>query len=683
MKKGKSFVVAGVAVLVVLVLILFVTSKIIILGGFTRLEAENVRQDMNRVLDALSNELVNLESAVLDWSNWDESCAFVADGNAEYVRTNLPTKTFSSLNVSCMIFMDSGGRIVFGMEYEPEEDRLTPIPESLKKHLDLSRSLVGIAGTKKGTAGLIVLPEGPMLVSAQPILTSEGKGPRRGTVVFGRFLDTSVTEKLSRITHIKLKFFGINDDNIPTDIRDYGRLRTGGNPVIVRKNSEESISGFGMVKDIYGDPALIARVDLPRTIYQSGKKTIYYFMAWITCLVVASFILILMLFKKLGDITDRKRMEKEMLRAQKLESLGVLAGGIAHDFNNLLTGILGNISLARMHLDPGGKAYERLEGAEKASERARDLTQQLLTFSKGGAPVRKTASITQLIMDSAGFVLRGSNVRCDFSLADDLWPVSVDQGQISRVINNLVINACQSMPDGGTINVCGENYTTLPGDLLPLKEGRCVRISISDQGMGISEENLQKIFDPYFTTKQKGSGLGLATVYSILKNHDGYVEVESKEGTGTVFTIYLPASENVPEVEMKSEEKKMPVPGMGRILVMDDDEMIREIASEILHYLGYDVVVCGDGSEAVDLYRVAKESEKPFNAVIMDLTVAGGMGGREAMVKLLEIDPQVKGIVSSGYSNDPILARYRDYGFCAVMAKPYNVENFTEIVQKL
>jgi signal transduction histidine kinase/CheY-like chemotaxis protein len=392
---------------------------------------------------------------------------------------------------------------------------------------------------------------------------------------------------------------------------------------------------------------------------------------------------VLMVAEHIRDITERRKMEDELLKAQKLESLGVLAGGIAHDFNNLLTAILGNISLAKMFADPETKAFERLGDAEKACERATALTQQLLTFSKGGAPVKKTASIVQIITDSAGFMLRGSNVRCEFNLQKELWAVDVDAGQMSQVINNLIINADQAMPDGGIIAVSAENVTIDGSEALSLKAGRYICISIRDEGVGIPQEYLAKIFDPYFTTKQRGSGLGLATVYSIIKSHQGHLEVESAEGVGTVFRLYLPASEKEIEQKENAGGEETSLHSSGRILVMDDEEIIRDIARETLHHLGYEVDVCRDGVSALALYREALKSGKPYAAVIMDLTIQGGMGGKETMKALLELDPQVKGIVSSGYNNDPILAHFREYGFCGMVSKPYTVKELHDTLHQL
>jgi phosphate/phosphite/phosphonate ABC transporter binding protein len=383
------------------------------------------------------------------------------------------------------------------------------------------------------------------------------------------------------------------------------------------------------------------------------------------------------------DITERKRMEEELQKSQKLESLGLLAGGIAHDFNNLLTGIMGNISLAKMQLDPSAKAFTRLVEAEKACDLTRKLTGQLLTFARGGAPIRKVDSMTRIIRDTAGFVLHGSNVRCEFLLPEDLWTVEVDGGQMNQVINNLIINADQAMPDGGIITVQAENVSLSADDTLPLPEGRYVHILIGDQGIGIPEENLSKIFDPYFTTKKKGSGLGLASVYSIIIKHGGYVGVESKPGMETTFHLYLPASGKCLVKETALPEPRKHGKVEERILVMDDEHFVRQTAREILEHLGYRVDVCDDGTAALNLYGEARESGTPYALVIMDLTVPGGMGGKAMMKKLLEIDPDARGIVSSGYCNDPIVAHYREYGFSGVVTKPFKVDEISAVIQEI
>ena len=373
------------------------------------------------------------------------------------------------------------------------------------------------------------------------------------------------------------------------------------------------------------------------------------------------------------DITERKQLEEERQRAAKLESVGILAGGIAHDFNNLLTGIMGNIGLAKRHVEPKSKAMDRLAEAEKASVRAKDLTQQLLTFASGGAPIKETVSVAALISDSATFALRGSNVRVEFSLPDDLWLAEIDEGQISQVITNLVINANEAMPEGGVLNIGAKNTVIQRRGELPLPKGNYVEITIEDHGTGISKEHLDRIFDPYFSTKQKGSGLGLATAYSIIKNHGGYITAKSKLGVGTTFRIYLPASEK----PIPKKEETAPVEALitrkGRVMVMDDEEVIRKLLHDELTDVGYEVELTVNGAQAIERYRKAKESGQPFDAVILDLTVPGGVGGKEVIRKLLEIDPNVKAIVSSGYSTDPIMAGFKEYGFSGVVAKPYTI----------
>ncbi len=381
------------------------------------------------------------------------------------------------------------------------------------------------------------------------------------------------------------------------------------------------------------------------------------------------------------DITEKRKMEQELLKADKLESLGLLAGGIAHDFNNILTGILGNISLAKMEINPDEEIYEILSEAENASLRAKDLTRQLLTFSKGGAPVRKIISIRDLIKDTGRFTLRGSNISFEMNAKNDLWPADVDEGQISQVLNNLIINAKHAMPSAGTIRIRVENAVIEESMSLPLTVGKYIKISVADNGMGIPKEHLSKIFDPYFTTKQQGSGLGLASVYSIIKRHRGHIEVESELGKGTCFTLYLPASTELPEETITKVEKFES--GRGRILVMDDEKVIRDVVSRMLDRLGYEVVVTREGQETLNVYREALAKGEVFDLVILDMTIPGGMGGKETIRKLLKINPKVNAIVSSGYSTDAVMADYRSFGFAGLASKPFNLKELRKTISEV
>ncbi|MEO5656827.1 MAG: PAS domain S-box protein, partial [Nitrospiria bacterium] len=379
------------------------------------------------------------------------------------------------------------------------------------------------------------------------------------------------------------------------------------------------------------------------------------------------------------DLTERKRAEQEIQKAGKLESLGILAGGIAHDFNNLLTIIIGHISLARISLDPGTQIVRQLNAAVKAGIRAKDLTRQLLTFSTEGAPVKSLISLGGLLEEWVAFPLRGTSIRPRFLIDHDLWPVEADEGQINQVINNLVINAHQAMPAGGVLTVRAKNSLIHPQDRLPLAAGPYVRISITDQGPGIPHDQLAKIFDPFFTTKPRGTGLGLTTSYSIVKKHEGHIRVESASEGGATFDVYLPAKPR--ETAQAKPATTLSRTGTGKILLMDDEPAIRDFFQDLVRYLGYEVECVADGDAAVERFRDAAAAGRGFNLVILDLTVVGGMGGLDTLVRLRDLDPRVNAVVSSGYANDPALTDYRRFGFAGVIFKPYEIEDLSQILR--
>jgi len=382
------------------------------------------------------------------------------------------------------------------------------------------------------------------------------------------------------------------------------------------------------------------------------------------------------------DITEHRRLEEQLRQTQKLESIGTLAGGIAHDFNNLLQGIFGYLSMARISISDKDKALSMLEQAEKALHLSVNLTSQLLTFSKGGKPVKKLLKLPQLIENAAKFALSGSRSICRMQIPEQLWPAMADEGQISQVIQNIALNAAQAMPLGGDIEIAACNRE-VPGEGMPavLTKGRYVMIAIKDSGVGIPQEYLAKIFDPYFTTKEKGSGLGLATSYSIIRNHGGLIEVSSETGRGTVFTIYIPA--DGPGAEDRQEPAPAEAAKRAKILVMDDEAMVRNVVGELIRALGHDVELAEHGDEAAALYQSAKDDGRPFDLVILDLTIRGGMGGVETLKRLKDTDPEVRAVVSSGYSGDSDMGEYKQQGFIASLKKPYTIEGLRKLLAEL
>jgi len=382
-----------------------------------------------------------------------------------------------------------------------------------------------------------------------------------------------------------------------------------------------------------------------------------------------------------ADITKSDFLEDQLRQSQKMEALGILAGGIAHDFNNMLGVIAGNVSYALSILNKNNELFEVLSDVQVGANRSTSLAQQLLTFAKGGAPIKKATDIQAVIKETANFVTRGAKTKCEFEFSDDLWITEIDEGQIDQAIGNLIINANQAMPDGGTIQIRTENHVVESESRTTLPPGNYVKIIIEDEGIGISDENLLKIFVPYFSTKQKGSGLGLATTYSIIKRHEGYISVDSTADVGTRFTIFLPASKRT--VYRADIIQEVSHKGCGKILIMDDQESILKMLKRMLNSMGYETDFATDGSQAIEIYRNALHTQKPFDAVILDLTVPGGMGGEDTISELLKIDSKVKAVVSSGYSNDPIMANHVDYGFCGVLSKPYTKAQLAEILDQI
>jgi PAS domain S-box-containing protein len=431
--------------------------------------------------------------------------------------------------------------------------------------------------------------------------------------------------------------------------------------------TSETISITASQKELY-HPILVSRdlTEIPITLNHSPIKTP-------DGLIIGT----VMVFQ---DVSAQQKIQQELLKTEKLESLGILAGGIAHDFNNILAAILANVQLALVKLQKNQDIQSYLLNTVETARKASGLTKQLLTFSKGGAPVRKDAALNNLIKDTAEFALRGAQVKAEFMIPDHLWAASIDEGQISQVIQNLALNAKQAMPKGGILRISAANVTVQ--DESRFSPGKYVRISVQDQGIGISKENISKIFDPFFTTKKNGNGLGLTTSYSIVHRHNGYIDVESQEDHGTTFFVYLPASERGLAREITQNQ---PAPSLKpiKILMMDDEENILNAVGEILQVsYGYQVSLASHGAAAIELYRRAWSMGAPYDVLIIDLTVPGGMGGQETIAHLRDLNPKIKAIVSSGYATDPIMADYERFGFVGVISKPYKIDELNKAIHK-
>ena len=389
------------------------------------------------------------------------------------------------------------------------------------------------------------------------------------------------------------------------------------------------------------------------------------------------------------DISERKRSEEERRRfdehvqkTQKLESLGVLAGGIAHDFNNLLGGIYGYVDLAK-EASKDETVSQYLAKALSTIDRARGLTRQLLTFSKGGEPVKQVMPLFPFVEETVRFALSGSRISCRFDVPNELWPCDYDSNQVGQVVDNIVINAHQAMPLGGTLTVEAKNVTLEEREHPALQAGGYVKLSFRDSGVGMPKEMLSRIFDPFFTTKQAGSGLGLATCYSIVKRHNGHIEVASEPGKGATFLVYLPAAAGAPEpMAAEPSEPRRALEERGRILIMDDERVIRDTTRAVCRSLGYEAVSTSDGQEVARVFADEGAAGHPFAAVILDLTVPGGTGGGEAIHLIRKIDPDVPVFVSSGYADDPVMANPTQYGFTGSLCKPFTRSELAELLRR-
>ena len=385
----------------------------------------------------------------------------------------------------------------------------------------------------------------------------------------------------------------------------------------------------------------------------------------------------------LSDISEKEKLKKEVQQTHKLRSIGLLAGGIAHDFNNILTGVLGNISLVKLYLSRDPKVNRIISDAELSAKRAKSLTRQLLTFSEMGENVRRSFSMSDLLKDTISFVLSGSGVRSQQEIPDNLWTCEIEEGQFYQIINNLIANAIEAMENDGCIGINSQNLVAKDGNPPGLKDGFYVKISINDQGKGISPKEFDQIFNPYFTTKLNGLGLGLSIVKSIVDTNGGFISLKSNLGLGTTFSVYLPALQKKVQLETKFSCSDQTLSGKGRILVMDDEEIIRNFVGTTLQKAGYQIVLTNSGSETLDLFKNEIKAGKKFDALILDLTIPGDFGGKEILEELFMIDPNVKAVVSSGYYNDPAIKNFKNFGFHGKLVKPYNIQEICRVLHNV
>jgi len=842
----KSLLIIALAFIALIVFIRLISGSIL-LRSFQELEEQQIRRDVSRALSAFEDDLNNIDTFLRDWSSWDDTCEFVGDPQDRrgYAASNLVGQSFTNPRHNFMLFFSPAGELLRGMAFDLDREVEVPVPGSLLKMLAPASLLHRRPGRDEPVKGVLVLPEGAVMLAARPILTSAENGPSRGTLAIGRYVDEKETAKLAATTHLELEILPPDDRTLPEECRSALLGRSEPEGIHIDLAGEDRARGSALVRDLSGRPALVFRITQDRGIYRQGVKTMSYYTRWLialglaalafTALILQGFVLhplrrltrsvarigqtsdsvgrvpvssrdelgilassINAMLASLGDaqkairesearyrgvvedqtelicryrpdfaltfvneaycayfglkkeeilgrsflptivegdrprvvsviealsaahpvssheervslpageirwlrwtnrlilgaagrpleyqavgtdVTERKKLEEEILRAQKMESVGTLAGGIAHDFNNILVAVMGNLSLAAGLLPRDGRAGELIAQAETAARSARALARQLLTFARGGAPIRKTVILSRNIADAARLALSGSHCTAELMLPPDLWPVDADEGQITQAVNNLVINASQAMARGGVVTIRAENAVLPAGRVAGFVAGNYVVISVRDRGIGIPEEHLSRIFDPYFTTKQEGSGLGLAIVYSIAVGHGGAVDVESKPGKGSLFRVYLPARPGAPAAETPSA----PAPrGSGRILLMDDDESVSAVTAQMLVHLGYRVETARDGEAMLKAYARARSENEPFAAVILDLTIHGRLGGKEAIARLLRLDPQAKAIVASGYSSDPVMAEFSKHGFAGVIAKPYDLAELGQALQ--
>ncbi len=708
----------------------YVLSETILLRSFTTLEEMEVREQTARAVNAFENSIQSIGVLTQDWATWDDAYRFVQGGNADFESVNIVASTFTTLRLNAILFEDGAGRPVLGRGYDLEEEREAPLPDGLLNHLSAGGPLQCASGTDRKTDGILSLPGGIFLVSARPVLTSDGNGPPAGTLIFGRLLDGNEVERIASLAQLPVRIERILDPRGPAGFEGAGADPSGDSSILVNRKDSRSVEGRALLRDIYGNPALILQVELPRQLYLQGEKSTFYFILFLLlATVIFAFAIMAFLHRQvlsrlgvLGDTVNliadtsdlkarvpitgkdelsvlaarinrmlgelelaeerKQKMEESLRQSQKMEAIGCLAGGIAHDFNNLLMGIQGHATLARMNLDPSESACGDMEAIESLVSSGAGLTRQLLGYSRGGRYEVKSLKLNDLAHQTA--VLFG-RTRKEIVIHEQhepgSWTVRADRGQMEQVLMNLFVNAWQAMPGGGPLYLETRNVflDREHAATYLVRPGRYVKLSMTDAGVGMDEKTRQRVFEPFFTTREmgRGTGLGLATVYGIVKGHNGAITVYSEKGRGTTFNIYLPASEKPSEEEVKPPAD---VDGEGEtILVVDDEPAVLHVTETILERLGYRVRSAQSGPEALKIYQA---SENGIDLVVLDM-IMPGMGGGETFERLKEMNPKVKVLLASGYSLNGEAEQIFKKGCRGFLQKPFTKGELSRKIRQI
>jgi len=737
MKPGLSIrtktLLAIAGVFAVLVGVLLVLSQSLIVNAFSKLENEYVTRNMLQIRSAFDNFAGKLFSTAGDWSGWDDTWRFVEDKNQNYIDDNLSASAFANLNVNMMIFFRRDGALAFGRNFDASAASELPIPADLLSFLAQRRTLMADTAEKTGRRGIIMLQNGALAVAIRPILRNDGQGPCRGNLLIGRYLDSAEIAHLNATTHLSFEAYALNRKIPKPHLQAIGMSMSQDQQITIKPVDTKSIMGYTVLADITGDPALLIKARFARDIYRQGQITISYAMLWVIgiTLVFAALTMLLlhwMVTARLGRLSarldairssadaamrlpemgadelgklaaainsmlialesntkEREQMQSQLMQAQKMQAIGLLAGGVAHDFNNMLGAVLGFAELIQMKFATDNPALKKYTDSILATaRRMSDLASELLAFARKGKYDVVILDIHQVVDDVIQLLEHTLDKRIAITKRLEADPACImgDATQLHNALLNLAVNARDAMPEGGALTfataIAELDETFIAGQTLKVTPGTYLKLSVSDTGTGMDEQTRARIFEPFFTTKEigRGTGIGLASVLGAVENHGGCITVGTTPGAGTIFSIYFPAVQPAHEDRAAHAESAEPVKGSGTILVIDDEEAIQAMAEEMLTELGYHVRICKDGKEGVDYYR---DHWREIDLAIIDI-IMPGMGGFACFKGLKEINPAVKAIAASGFSVDGEARRILKEGALGFIQKPYEICRMSQAI---